>query len=133
MANSVASARTTHKRSQLGPLLGKLVLYATVAVVSLLTIFPIYWMLVSTFQPSKYTLHYPPPLFPQEITYHQFTDLFMNHPIGRWLRNSFLIAIMAMLLCMALSVVGAYTLSSLRWRGRSLFGLFLLITQMLPE
>ena len=40
---------------------------------------------------------------------------------------------MAMLLCMALTVLGAYALSSLRWKGRSLFGLFLLITQMLPE
>jgi multiple sugar transport system permease protein len=133
MANIAASPRATHRKTRLGPLLGKLALYLTVAVVSLLTIFPIYWMMVSTFQPSKYTLHYPPPLFPQEITFHQFTELFANHPIARWLRNSFLIAIMAMLACMALSVLGAYTLSSLRWKGRSLFGLFLLITQMLPE
>jgi multiple sugar transport system permease protein len=109
------------------------VLYVAVAAVAILTIFPIYWMLVSTFQPSKYTLHYPPPLFPQEITLHQFAELFANHPIAVWLRNSFLIAVMAMLLCMALTVVGAYALSSLRWKGRSLFGLFLLVTQMLPE
>jgi multiple sugar transport system permease protein len=121
------------KPFKLGQTLGKLLLYATVIVVSLLTIFPIYWMLVSTFQPSKYTLHYPPPLFPQEITVNQFADLFANHPIALWLRNSFLIAVMAMLLCTALAVLGAYALSSLRWKGRSLFGLFLLVTQMLPE
>ena len=40
---------------------------------------------------------------------------------------------MTMLLCMALSVLGAYALSNLRWPGRNLFGLFLLVTQMLPE
>jgi multiple sugar transport system permease protein len=40
---------------------------------------------------------------------------------------------MTMLLCTALSVLGAYALSGLRWRGRPLFGLFLLVTQMLPE
>jgi multiple sugar transport system permease protein len=112
---------------------GRVALYVVVAAVSIATFFPIYWMLVSTFQPSKYTLHYPPPLIPQEITFHQFADLFANHPIARWLRNSFLIASMTMLLCMALTVLGAYALSSLRWRGRSLFGLFLLVTQMLPE
>ena len=38
-----------------------------------------------------------------------------------------------MLVCTALSVLGAYALSSLRWKGRSAFGLFLLVTQMLPE
>ena len=49
------------------------------------------------------------------------------------MRNSFLIATMAMLVCTSLPVIGAYALSSLRWRGRSTFGLFLLVTQMLPE
>jgi multiple sugar transport system permease protein len=133
MANMAIPRGTVHKRVPWKQTLGKIALYVAVAIVAILTIFPIYWMLVSTFQPSKYTLHYPPPLFPQEITLHQFTELFTNHPVARWLRNSFLIAVMAMLLCMALTVVGAYALSSLRWKGRSLFGLFLLVTQMLPE
>jgi multiple sugar transport system permease protein len=133
MANMAIGPRTIRRKPQLGKTLWKIALYSLVAAVSLLTIFPIYWMLVSTFQPSKFTLHYPPPLFPQEITFTQFADLFANHPIALWLRNSLLIATMSMLLCMALTVLGAYALSSLRWKGRSLFGLFLLITQMLPE
>lgn len=133
MGYSATGAATTHRPFKLARTLGTILLYITVALVSLVTIFPIYWMLVSTFQPSKYTLHYPPPLFPQEITFYQFAELFANHPIARWLRNSFLIASMAMLLCTALTVLGAYALSSLRWWGRSTFGLFLLVTQMLPE
>jgi multiple sugar transport system permease protein len=133
MANLAANLEATPRRWKLGQLLGTILLYLTVAVVALVTIFPIYWMLVSTFQPSEYTLRYPPPLFPKEITFYQFSELFANHPIGRWLRNSFLIASMAMLICTALTVLGAYALSSLRWKGRSTFGLFLLITQMLPE
>lgn len=133
MASTMASSGTGFTKRKAGQVLGRLVLYGAVALVSLLTIFPIYWMLVVTFQPSKYTLHFPPPLFPQEITFHQFADLFANHPVARWLTNSLLIATMSMLLCMALAVLGAYALSSLRWKGRSSFGLFLLVTQMLPE
>ena len=113
--------------------LGKVGLYLTLGVVAVVTLFPIYWMMVSTFQPNKYTLHYPPPVFPQEITFSQFAPLFANHPAAIWMRNSFLIASMAMLLCTALTVLGAYALSSLRWKGRTTFGLFLLVTQMLPE
>ena len=133
MANMAIPTRAIHKRPKLGQIVSKLALYLLVTLVSTLTIFPIYWMIVSTFQPSKYTLHYPPPLFPQEIRLTQFVELFTNHPVALWLRNSFLIATMSMLVCMALTVMGAYALSSLRWKGRSLFGLFLLITQMLPE
>lgn len=132
MRNSGTSA-ATHKRFNLRQTLSNLLIYLLIAGVCIMTIFPVYWMLVSTFQPSKYTLHYPPPLFPQEITFAQFAQLFANHPIARWLRNSLLIATMAMLLCTALTVLGAYALSSLRWKGRSTFGLFLLVTQMLPE
>jgi multiple sugar transport system permease protein len=107
--------------------------YAAIIAVSLLTFFPIYWMLVSTFQPNQYTMHYPPSLFPQEIQFRQFFELFANYPIALWLRNSFLLATMSMLICTGLSVLGAYALSSLRWYGRQGFGFFLLITQMLPE
>lgn len=116
-----------------GHLIGRAALYITVAGVCLLTIFPIYWLLVSTFQPNKYTLHFPPSLIPQEITFTQFGLLFENHPVARWLRNSFAIAALSMLVCTALSVLGAYALSTLRWKGRNTFGLFLLVTQMLPE
>ncbi|HXF65035.1 MAG TPA: carbohydrate ABC transporter permease [Caldilineaceae bacterium] len=133
MSNVAASAGTGYRRRELGRLAGAIALYLTVAVVTLITLFPVYWMLVSTFQPNKYTLHYPPPLFPKEIIFTQFLALFLEHPLALWLRNSFLIAATTMLLCTALSVLGAYALSSLRWRGRSTFGLFLLITQMLPE
>ena len=124
---------TKPKANQIQHRLQRAALYITVFGVGLITIFPVYWMAVSTFQPNKYTMHFPPPLFPQEIIFTQFTELFSHHPIALWLRNSFLIALMTMLLCTALTVLGAYALSSLRWKGRSAFGLFLLITQMLPE
>jgi ABC-type glycerol-3-phosphate transport system permease component len=133
MVNVEARMQTTSKRRNLRQILGKVILYVTVIAVSLVTIFPVYWMLVSTFQPNKYSLHFPPPLFPQEIIFTQFAQLFGEHPVFLWLTNSFLIAGMTMLLCTALSVLGAYALSGLRWRGRPAFGLFLLVTQMLPE
>lgn len=133
MAKIGAGAGKSYWKSGPRQALGRVALYSTIIVVAGMTLFPIYWMLVATFQPNKYTLHYPPPLIPKEITFNQFVPLFANHPITVWLRSSFLIASMAMLLCTALSVLGAYALSSLRWRGRTTFGLFLLVTQMLPE
>ena len=129
MTNMAASVpTTTHKKLNLSKTISTVALYLAIAFVSILTLFPIYWMLVSTFQPNEYTLRFPPPLFPKEIVTGQFTDLFAHHPIALWLRNSFLIASMAMLASTALSVFGAYALSSLRWHGRSWFGLFLLVT-----
>lgn len=133
MASVAASSGTIQRKPKLYDVLGRIALYASVAFVSLLTFFPIYWMLVSTFQPNEFTLRFPPSLFPQQITFTQFNEIFQNRPLALWLRNSFLIALMSMLVCTTLAVFGAYALSNLRWRGRTTFGLFLLVTQMLPE
>jgi multiple sugar transport system permease protein len=119
--------------TKVGRTLLNLAIYALIILVAVVTFFPIYWMLVSTFQPNEYTLRFPPPLFPKEITVRQFAELFANHPLALWLRNSLIIATITTLVCMILSIMGAYALSSLRWTGRNLFGLFLLVTQMLPE
>lgn len=133
MTTSTAQLPTTPRKINPRKLATKIALYAAVIVISIVTFFPIYWMMVSTFQPNQYTLRYPPPLIPREIDVTQFAQTFTHHPVALWLRNSFMIAVMAMLISTALSVFGAYALSSLRWKGRSSFGLFLLVTQMLPE
>lgn len=133
MSEIAASRLPAQKRVNTRRLVESVALYLAVALVSLLTLFPFYWMIVSTLQPNEYSLRFPPPLFPKEIIFTPFTQLFGEHPIALWLRNSFLIASMTMLVSTALSVLGAYALSSLRWAGRSTFGLFLLVTQMLPE
>ncbi len=121
------------RKLKLRQVVEKIGLYAMVVGVSVLTIFPIYWMIVGTLQPNQYTMSFPPPLFPREISFTAAVQLFTDRPILTWIRNSFLIASMTMLVCMILTVMGAYALSNLRWHGRSTFGLFLLITQMLPE
>jgi multiple sugar transport system permease protein len=130
---TTATTGATYRPPRLRRAISKTVLYIAIIFVTAITIFPIYWMIVTTIQPNSYTLHYPPPFFPQEIRFNQVIELFQQRPVANWLKNSFVIASISMLLVTALSVLGAYALSSLRWRGRSAFGLFLLITQMLPE
>ncbi len=130
---TTATPGATYQPPRLRQAIRKTALYVAIIFVTAITIFPIYWMIVSTIQPNKYSLSFPPPFFPREIAFNQFAELFSQRPIANWLKNSFVIATISMLLVTALSVLGAYALSSLRWRGRSLFGLFLLVTQMLPE
>lgn len=107
--------------------------YLLVLVVVAITFFPIYWMFVSTVQPTKYSTHYPPPLIPKGINLKSFTDLFDKQPILTWIWHSTVLSLSATVICIALAVFGAYTISSMRWRGRSAFAVFLLMTQMLPE
>lgn len=107
--------------------------YLLVLAVCLVTFFPVYWMVLTAIQPSKFSTVYPPPLWPRTIDLTPFRRLLTEVPIGRWIWNSTVLAGMATALCVALAIFGAYALSAMRWRGRTAFAVFLLMTQMLPE
>jgi multiple sugar transport system permease protein len=112
---------------------GRVFSYALTSIVVVITFFPIYWMFVSAFQPTKYSTHFPPPLYPKDISFAIFRKLIDNYPIWSWLWHSTLVALGATAIVIVLSVIGAYSISSLQWRGRTGFAALLLLTQMLPE
>jgi multiple sugar transport system permease protein len=107
--------------------------YALVVLVCGVVMFPVYWMVVSAIQPARLSMRYPPPLFPQVINLTPFEQLFRDYPVITWVTNSTIISLLSTVLCLALGIFGAYTLSCLRWRGRTAFGTLLFFTQMLPE
>lgn len=107
--------------------------YALIIGFCAIVLFPVYWMIVNAIQPLSYGMQFPPPLFPQEISFEPFRALFSNFPIARWLLNSLLLASMTTLIVLALAVLGSFAMTFLKWRGKAAFGLLLLMTQMLPE
>lgn len=107
--------------------------YVLIVAVCLVVLFPIYWMLITAIQTPASTLRYPPHLWPTDINLNGFRKVFSDLPIARWLGNSTLLALVATTITTVLAIIGAYTLAALRWRGRALFGLLLMITQMMPE
>jgi multiple sugar transport system permease protein len=90
-------------------------------------------MILRAVRPSKFSTVYPPKFYPQAISLKPFRQIFDGYDIGRWLLNSAILSSMATVICIVLSILGAYTISMMRWRGRTLFAAFLLLTQMLPE
>ncbi len=133
MAEITAEARMAHRKPTPRVVLGRVGLYTLIVALSVASLFPVYWMIVITFQPDVYTLHWPPPLIPVAITLNQWVPLFRDHPLAVWLRSSLILSIIAMLACTTLTVFGAFALSNLRWRLRTAYGMFLLLIQMLPE
>ena len=64
----VRAHRTRRRRRGAKHWIGRISLYGGVLVVGVVLFFPIYWMLVSSIQPLKYALHFPPPLYPKTST-----------------------------------------------------------------
>lgn len=117
----------------LAPALRRALLYLTVVALCAAVLFPVYWMLLTSIRPTKYTISYPPSFLPEEIRWTAYTELFRTIPIALWLRNTAVVSFGVTALCLALSILGGYALSTYRFRGRVLFGFALLGSQMLPE
>jgi multiple sugar transport system permease protein len=116
-------------RSRLARKFGR---YALVVVVCVVVLFPVYWMVLSTFQPEKYSLTYPPPFFLHGFNLGALTSLFEQQPIVSWLGHSLLVSVLAVVITVLLAVPGGYLLSRLKWRGSGVFGFLLLFTQIMP-
>ena len=130
---STTTSQNTHRYHRAR----RLPFYLLVILFCIITGFPIYWMVVSTFQPVSLSLQYPPPFFPQAWDFSVIQRIFTvsgnSTRIDLWIGNSIALAIMTTIISVVLSVFGAYALSGKRWRGQGLFGIMLLMTQMLPE
>ncbi len=110
----------------------RIVLFIVLLAVSVIIVFPMYWMILSAVQPLAYSLEYSPPIFFKGFNTSPFVQLFTDHPMGLWLWNSTQLAVMVTAICFVLSLLGAYVLSHLRWKAKPAFGFFILLTQMMP-
>src|SRR5262245_31243191 len=110
METSISMPRTTRRPSFLARWTQHWPLYLVVLAFCVVTAFPIYWMIVSVIQPTRLSLQYPPPLFPQAINPNAFSSLFQveNNPdrVDIWIGNSLLIASMTTIVSLLLSMLG---------------------------
>jgi multiple sugar transport system permease protein len=111
---------------------GTIVRYAVIVAVVVVALFPIYWMILNTFQPTQYELTYPPNLFLRGFQGSVISQLFHQDPMASWILHSAETSGVTVVVTLLLAIPGAYLLSKLRWRGVGIFGFMLLFTQLMP-
>lgn len=99
----------------------------------LLAVFPVYWMLVTSFQRGENLYVWPPRLLPDLTQLNVLGRLFSTQPIGLWLKNSLIVGLGVAFLSIAVAIPAAYSFSRFRFRGSSILQLLLLLTQMIPS
>lgn len=96
-------------------------------VISILFLFPFYWMLITAFKLSFVSVQLPPELFPKNPTLVNFQQL-LQQPALRWLLNSFIIAGGTTVLVCLTSAMAGYSLSKKQYPLRdAIFWLFVAV------
>lgn len=92
---------------------------------TVLFIFPFYWILTGAFKSQPDTIVVPPQWWPTAPTLENFQQLIVQNPAMKWLWNSIFISVTTMLLVCMTSALAGYVLAKKRFYGqRLLFALF---------
>jgi multiple sugar transport system permease protein len=96
--------------------------------------FPLYWMVVTSLKKEIEIFKVPPTLFPQVLNTDSYSAQIQHGDFNmfRSFRNSFLISIGAMLISLTLAIPASYGVGRFAFKGKRLFILSFLVTQMLP-
>lgn len=91
-------------------------LFVVVGVITILTVFPLVWMVTSSFKGPDEVLSTD--LLPSAPTLDNFEYVFSGAPFGRYLLNSFIVSVTVTVVALFFHSMAAYALARLRFPGR---------------
>ena len=109
-----------------------LTLYVPIAVFLVFTLFPFYWIVNTSMKDSTEVIALPIKYFPSSPSLSNYVTLFGQLGFGKHFVNSLFVSLPTTLIVTFLSLLSGYAMSRYKFKGKSLFYIFMIITQMLP-
>jgi multiple sugar transport system permease protein len=108
--------------------------YIPLALFMIVLLFPFYWMGVTTFKPNDelYNFSDHNPFWIDSPTLANINKLLFETDYPQWLLNTMTIAIAATFLSIFASVLAAYAITRLRFRGAQTVGLLIFLAYLVP-
>jgi len=98
----------------------------------LITLFPLYWILLTSFKPASQIAEYPVRYWPREFSVENYAGLFQKAQFGSYLLNSIIVSSSAAAVATLIALLSAYVLSRFTFKGKGAVMLAFLVTQMIP-
>lgn len=97
-------------------------------------LFPIYFMFLCSFRldAELYDLGSVPFIFNRPPTFSHYTFIFTKTQFPLWLGNSIIVSVLSTLISIPISIVAAYSVARLRFRGAATFGTMIFVTYLVP-
>ncbi|MDC0707624.1 carbohydrate ABC transporter permease [Stigmatella sp. ncwal1] len=100
-------------------------------VISIYTLFPFYWAIVSSLKTGSELFEVAP--WPKEPAWGNYTAVFTAQPFGQNIFNSVLVATAVVVLSLVLGLTASFALARIQFRGRSTLLLTVLGVSMFPQ
>ena len=111
----------------------KILLYIILVLMVMVIIFPVYFMILASFQPTTQAMSYPPNFFFKTFSVEKVLHIMRNTAIFRWIGNSFLVSVGVVLVNLLVSVPAAYSIARYKIPFNRYLLIVILVTQMIPS
>lgn len=97
------------------------------------SLFPLYWLVTSSFKNSVDVVKMPPDWFPKSFTLSNYVDVFNNQPAFKWAYNSIVVASVSTIALLIFSAMAAYAFSKLNFKGKNVIFIIFVSSLMIPK
>lgn len=98
-----------------------------------ITVFPLYWIIVTSFKTPGAIFSYPLTYWPEVFSLENYVGLFEKAQFGTYIANSLLISTVAAVFATVISMLSAYVLARFDFRTKGALLMAFLVTQMIPS
>ncbi len=100
--------------------------------VSVLFLFPFYWMVTTSFKPYLETLKFPPTLWPQDFTFEGYIHVFQELDILSYIKNTLIVTGTVIVIQLFVNVPAAYAFAKWKFKGQGLMWGIVMTGFMIP-
>ena len=105
-------------------------IYWCAAILLVLTAFPFFWMISTSFKSLREIFVFPPYFLPKDFTFANFERLFEQTRFLTYFKNSVFVSTSTVVLTMTIASAGAYSLTRFKFYGREKIASLILFTYM---
>jgi multiple sugar transport system permease protein len=112
---------------------GNLILYVVLIVMSVMFVYPFWWMITSSFKSINEMFSYPPTLLPKHWHLENYQNVFKMQPFAQQFWNSFYIATLVTIGVLFFSSMAGYAFARIKFIGNTIVFMLLLSAIMMPS
>jgi multiple sugar transport system permease protein len=113
-------------------LLNKILGYLVLTVIALIFMVPLLWMISTSLKERWDIFAYPPTWVPKVAQWGNYLEIFDKYPLGRFMLNSLFLVVVNTASQLLVVPIVAYGFARLRFPGKKIIFIMLLVTMMLP-
>ncbi len=126
----VVTSRSNSRRTS--NIVRQVILYALAIGASIIFMLPFLWTIGTSLKPLNELYTYPPAFIPKDVRWTNYIDVFRIAPFGRFILNSTIVTVLAVVGQTLSAAAVAFGFSRFRFPGRNILFGIVLATMMLP-